>query len=71
MGMLDDTPSPICGMVLEHGQLNREGVRRLIEVSIEFYARFVSTHLGELIGSIKLRVGRESRETGEWLIGEW
>ena len=38
MGVLGDTPSLIYGVVLEHGLLDRESVRKLIELSIEYFA---------------------------------
>jgi hypothetical protein len=65
MGMLNNTPSLICGVVPEDGLLDREGIRRLIDVSIEFFAQLIRTYLGERIGSMKLRIGRDSSETGE------
>jgi hypothetical protein len=38
MGVLDDTPLLICGVVPEHELLDGESVLRLIEVSSEFFA---------------------------------
>ena len=53
-GVIDNIPLLVCGLLPEHGLLDRESVRRLIGVSIDFLPiASVKKHLGEPIGSIK------------------
>ena len=54
MGVIDNIPLLVCGLLPEHELLDRESVRRLIGVSIDFLPiASVKKHLGEPIGSIK------------------
>ena len=40
MGVIDNIPLLVCGLLPEHELLDRESVRRLIGVSIDFFANW-------------------------------